>query len=128
MAYDGLLMVVGRGGYVGGVRVEDGQYDLAAALDVDFLKASGTIANAVCDILCQSGITEIAELADADWKGTPLLTRRPNEIAGERWFAVGDAAGYVEPFTGEGIAWAMNGALELAPIVANRRSPIGSLS
>ncbi len=117
MAYDGLLMVVGRGGYVGGVRVEGGQYDLAAALDVDFLKAHGTIANAVCDILHQSGITETAELAAADWKGTPLLTRRPTEIAGERWFAVGDAAGYVEPFTGEGMAWAMNGSLELAPIV-----------
>lgn len=117
MAYDGLLMVVGRGGYVGGVRMEDGQYDLAAALDVDFLKAKGSIANAVCEILRQSGITETAELAAADWKGTPLLTRRPTEIAGERWFAVGDAAGYVEPFTGEGMAWAMNGALELAPIV-----------
>jgi flavin-dependent dehydrogenase len=32
-------------------------------------------------------------------------------------FVVGDAAGYVEPFTGEGIAWAMNSALALAPIV-----------
>ncbi len=117
MAYDGLMMVVGRGGYVGGVCVEDGQYDLAAALDVDFLKAQGTIANAVCDILHQSGITETTELAAADWKGTPLLTRRPTEIAGERWFAVGDAAGYVEPFTGEGMAWAMNGAIELAPVV-----------
>lgn len=117
MTYDGLLMVVGRGGYVGGVRVEGEQYDLAAALDVDFLKAKGTIANAVCDIFRKSGIIETADLADADWKGTPLLTRRPTEIAGERWFAVGDAAGYVEPFTGEGMAWAMNGAIELAPIV-----------
>lgn len=114
---DGLLMVIGRGGYVGGVRVEHGQYDLAAALDVDFLKAKGTIANAVNDIFRQAGFGEIAEVSDAEWKGTPLLTRRPEQIAGERWFAVGDAAGYVEPFTGEGMAWAMNGALALAPIV-----------
>lgn len=114
---EGLLMVIGRGGYVGGVRVENGQYDLAAALDVDFLKAHGTIANAVNDLFRQAGIDEIAEVAAADWKGTPLLTRRPEHIAGERWFAVGDATGYVEPFTGEGMAWAMNGALALAPIV-----------
>lgn len=114
---NGLLMVIGHGGYVGGVRVEQGQYDLAAALDVDFLKAKGTIANAVDDIFRQAGFDEIPEVTAADWKGTPLLTRRPNHIAGERWFAVGDAAGYVEPFTGEGMAWAMNGALALAPIV-----------
>lgn len=114
---EGLLMVIGRGGYVGGVRVEKGQYDLAAALDVDFLKRHGTIANAVQDLFRQAGFAEIADVAAADWRGTPLLTRRPQQIAGERWFAVGDATGYVEPFTGEGMAWAMNGALALAPIV-----------
>ena len=31
-------------------------------------------------------------------------------------FAVGDAAGYVEPFTGEGMSWALSGARTLAPI------------
>jgi flavin-dependent dehydrogenase len=31
---------------------------------------------------------------------------------------VGDAAGYVEPFTGEGMAWAVMSAAALAPIVA----------
>ncbi len=114
---DGLLMVIGRGGYVGGVSVENNQYDLAAALDVNFLKARGSIANAVNDLFRQAGYQPMPEVANADWKGTPLLTRRPKQIAGERWFAVGDAAGYVEPFTGEGMAWAMNGALALAPIV-----------
>lgn len=116
-ARDRLVMVVGRGGYVGGVGVENGQYDLAAALDVRFLKAKGSISEAVNDILRQSGMRAIDVAENADWKGTPLLTRRPEKIAGERWFAVGDAAGYVEPFTGEGIAWAMNGALALGPIV-----------
>jgi flavin-dependent dehydrogenase len=117
LSEDGLLMVMGDGGYVGGVRVENGQYDLAAALDVDFLQARGSIANAVNDLFRQAGFDTIAEVAAADWKGTPLLTRRPEQIAGERWFAVGDATGYVEPFTGEGMAWAMNGAWALAPIV-----------
>lgn len=117
LTHDGLLMLIGRGGYVGGVRVEGGQYDLAAALDVDFLKAKGSMAGAVNDLFIQGGFGELPEIREADWKGTPLLTRRPQVIAGERWFAVGDAAGYVEPFTGEGMAWAMNGALALAPIV-----------
>jgi flavin-dependent dehydrogenase len=117
LPHEGLLMLIGRGGYVGGVRVEHGQYDIAAALDVDFLKARGSMANAVNDLFRQGGLGDIEEVAAADWKGTPLLTRRSEQIAGERWFAVGDAAGYVEPFTGEGMAWAMNGALALAPIV-----------
>jgi flavin-dependent dehydrogenase len=30
---------------------------------------------------------------------------------------VGDAAGYVEPFTGEGMSWALGGAWTLAPIL-----------
>ncbi|HUR53435.1 MAG TPA: hypothetical protein VMZ71_04865, partial [Gemmataceae bacterium] len=46
----------------------------------------------------------------------------PDAIAGVRWFAVGDAAGYVEPFTGEGMAWAIASAAALAPIAARAAS------
>jgi flavin-dependent dehydrogenase len=39
-----------------------------------------------------------------------------------RWqivlFVIGDAAGYVEPFTGEGMAWALAAADGLAPLAA----------
>ncbi len=35
-------------------------------------------------------------------------------IAERSVFRVGDAAGYVEPFTGEGLAWALAGGMELA--------------
>jgi flavin-dependent dehydrogenase len=31
---------------------------------------------------------------------------------------LGDAAGYVEPFTGEGIAWALASAVAVAPLAA----------
>jgi len=55
-------------------------------------------------------------LADSPWKGTPALTRHPKCLAGHRYFVVGDAAGYVEPFTGEGMAWAVMSAAALAPI------------
>ena len=39
-------------------------------------------------------------------------------MAAERLFVLGDAAGYIEPFTGEGIAWALEGAAALAPLAA----------
>jgi flavin-dependent dehydrogenase len=42
-----------------------------------------------------------------DWLGTLPLTRRTPRPAGHRVLVVGDAAGYVEPFTGEGMAWAL---------------------
>ena len=31
--------------------------------------------------------------------------------------AIGDAAGYIEPFTGEGMAWAMASAVAVIPLV-----------
>ncbi|CAN5510388.1 tryptophan 7-halogenase [soil metagenome] len=112
-----ISMAVGTGGYVGGVHVEAGRFDLAAALDVDLVKAHGGLGAAAVAIQHQAGFPEIPGLANAAWKGTPQLTRQPKRIAGQRWFAVGDAAGYVEPFTGEGMAWAITGAIALAPIV-----------
>ena len=52
------------------------------------------------------------------WRGTPPLTRQARQVAAERLFVVGDAAGYVEPFTGEGMAWALASGTAVAPIAA----------
>ena len=49
------------------------------------------------------------------WKGTPPLTRRRQRLAGHRLFRIGDASGYVEPFTGEGMGWALAAGLDVAP-------------
>ncbi len=49
---------------------------------------------------------------DAQWTGTPALTRESQQWSAHRLFLVGDAAGYVEPFTGEGMSWALAGAVE----------------
>jgi flavin-dependent dehydrogenase len=38
-------------------------------------------------------------------------------VAGERFLVMGDAAGYVEPFTGEGMAWALTAGAAAAPFV-----------
>ena len=50
------------------------------------------------------------------WHGTPPLTSRPNRVAAERLFVIGDASGYVEPFSGEGMATAMETALAVTPL------------
>jgi flavin-dependent dehydrogenase len=41
----------------------------------------------------------------------------------ERLFVLGDAAGYVEPFTGEGIAWALLAGRSIEPLA--RRAVYG---
>jgi hypothetical protein len=112
-------MATGQGGYIGLVVLEDGTLDVAAAFDPPAVKAAGSLGLLAEAILHEAGFEAIPGLATAAWKGTPALTRTPTRIAGERWFAVGDASGYVEPFTGEGMAWAINGALALIPLVAD---------
>jgi flavin-dependent dehydrogenase len=44
------------------------------------------------------------------------LTRAAQRRAAERLFLLGDAAGYIEPFTGEGIAWALAAGKMVAPL------------
>ncbi|MEZ6065905.1 MAG: 3-oxoacyl-[acyl-carrier-protein] synthase III C-terminal domain-containing protein [Planctomycetaceae bacterium] len=99
-------MACSRDGYVGTTVVELGRRAIAAALSPAALKQS-SIAAVCCDVLTAAGASVPDGLEVADWKGTLTLTRhRPSPVA-ERMLYVGDAAGYVEPFTGEGIAWAL---------------------
>ncbi|GIW88753.1 MAG: hypothetical protein KatS3mg108_3077 [Isosphaeraceae bacterium] len=111
-------MACGEGGYVGAVVLEDGRLDLAAALDPEVVRRAGGVGRAVAGILEKAGLPEIPGVDRLGWRGTPRLTRRVDRVAEGRVYRVGDAAGYVEPFTGEGIAWAIEGARVLAPIVA----------
>ena len=113
-----IFVATGRGGYVGLVRVEDGRLDVAAAFDPAFVKAAGGLGPAAAAVLSGTAWPAIPGLSELPWKGTPALTRRPATVAGHRLFAVGDAAGYVEPFTGEGMAWAVTSATAVAPIAA----------
>ncbi len=118
-----IYMATGRSGYVGLVRVEDNRLDIAAAFDPAFVKSAGGLGLAAVTILQEVGWPVPAGLAGAAWKGTPALTRHPRQIASDRLFVVGDAAGYVEPFTGEGMAWAIMSAAALAPIAAKAWHP-----
>jgi len=111
-----ITMAVGRGGYVGVAHAENGQYSLGAAIRPSKVKQAKSVGGAAVQLLRESGLIELPELADHPWHGTPLLKSRPNRPSGSRVFLVGDSAGYVEPFTGEGMAWAIEGGLSLAPI------------
>jgi menaquinone-9 beta-reductase len=102
-----ILMGVARSGYVGMVRLGDGSVNVAAALDRRELGAAGSPAGAVAAILSEAGVESVPRLRGLDWKGTPLLTRRRIPPAGSRVFCLGDAARFVEPFTGEGMTWAL---------------------
>ncbi len=111
-----IYMAVGRDGYVGLVRLEDGCLNVAAALDAAGLRDRRP-AELVGHIVAQAGFEPLDGLEDAEWKGTKALRSRPRRVADERLFGVGDAAGYVEPFTGEGIGSALTSAALLAPLV-----------
>lgn len=111
-----VYMACGRGGYVGVVRVEDGRLDLAAALDRSMVKRSGGLGAAAACILAEAGLPPLPNLEQLVWRGTPPLSRRARRPACDRAFVLGDAAGYVEPFTGEGIAWALAAGAAIATI------------
>ncbi len=107
-------------GYVGLVRVENDQLVIASALDQGYIRRSGGPASAISSILHASGIPAIPDLANATWKGTPPLTRRATRHTAERVLVLGDAGSYVEPFTGEGMAWALESA-HAADLTVNDR-------
>ena len=120
-----LVMAVAPFGYCGLVRLEDGRVDVAAAVDptaVATWKPPGVIQR----ILATAGTTVPGGIETACYRGTPPLTHAA-PIAKGRMFCVGDAARYVEPFTGEGIAWALCSARLLSEVILGARGSDGRL-
>ena len=127
-------MVCGDDGYVGLVRLVDGSFEVAAAIHgpATMTRRSesksrgdgGSVAasdhHGRCDPLDRINrwLAEASMAIDRDDLLTPVLTtpplRRRRRSVGGRVIAIGDAAGYVEPFTGQGMTWAMESAIELA--------------
>ena len=109
-----ITMVLSRHGYVGISRVGEHQFNVAAAVDRGALLQSAP-AGVVANILIHAGLGFPSELMSAHWRGTPPLTSRPAHVAAERIFLIGDAGGYIEPFTGEGMAFALEAAIAIMP-------------
>lgn len=110
-----LAMHVGDAGYVGLVRLEDEHVRVAAAIDPHAVRG-GDVAVVIERILAASGET-LRIAPDTVFRATPPLSRTRTAVAANGVFAVGDACGYVEPFTGEGIGWALRSAELVAPFV-----------
>ena len=104
------------GGYVGAAVGEHGRIVAAAALTQSTARQSG-IGFAVDYIVKNAGLPDIPTWGE-QWKGTPLLTRQRSRAYDERVLYLGDAVGYVEPFTGEGMGLALESARLLAPLAA----------
>ncbi len=113
-----IYMACGKRGYAGLVRVENGRLHIAAALDTCAARQTSGAGNAVAEIIRESGLPVPEGLAICRWHGAPALTRRRKTLFDQRLFIIGDAAGYVEPFSGEGMAWALASANCVLPLVA----------
>ncbi|MHB8901326.1 MAG: NAD(P)/FAD-dependent oxidoreductase [Thermoguttaceae bacterium] len=101
-------MTCGPAGYVGMVRVEGERLVMAAAVEPEFLRqAGGSPGEAVARHLAAAGLDARQPCLEAQWQATPPLTRRRRRPWDRRLLVIGDAAGYVEPFTGEGMTWAL---------------------
>lgn len=112
-----LTMMVSTYGYVG-IAVTDGAViDIAAAIEPNRIREGLSTAQIAQTIMNDCGYDLGVDLTQIECLATPALTRRAHSVADRRLFLLGDAIGYVEPFTGEGMAWALAGATELAPIV-----------
>lgn len=129
-----LVMAVGKKGYVGLVRLEDGRIDVAAAVAPAAVAAAGSPAAVIGGLFAEAfgpgrGPVSAGELAAAHVRATPPLTHRsPLTAGGDAVVRIGDAAAYVEPFTGEGIGWALASARVFAAAAAATTSPAACAS
>jgi flavin-dependent dehydrogenase len=113
-----IAMHVGSGGYAGLARLDETRVTLAAALRPLFIRDAGGPAAAVRRTLEEAGVTPDESLDDARWLGSGTLTRRAPNPAGPRLLIAGDAAGYAQPFSGEGMSMALGSGLAAGAIAA----------
>ncbi len=106
LAREQIFMSVHEGGYIGAVRLANGRIDIAAAAHPSVIRDAGGVAPLAVRWL-GSHLRSGSGLGAAEWRGTPLLTRRRIQLACDDVLVAGDAGGYVEPFTGEGMSWAL---------------------
>ncbi len=114
-----IYMACDDDGYVGLVQLENGQVDVAAALHSGSRSAvAGTPRQRIDAILQRSRFGDLVAGSESRLMTTPPL-RRSRQAGRGRLLVIGDAAGYVEPFTGEGMTWAAQSAIAAAELIAS---------
>lgn len=116
-------MFLVNGGYVGAVRLADGRVHCAAlvarthgspaASPIRILRAAASVHPAIASMRLQDG----ADALGRDVLACGPMPWRPLGVATPSVALIGDAAGYVEPFTGEGMAWAIESAILLTDVI-----------
>jgi geranylgeranyl reductase family protein len=104
-------MHVGRDWYVGLAPTPGGELNVGMALPLD--AGTGSSATRFADAI--EGLPAVAERLRGARRLTPIrgaapIGHRVARAAGPGWLLVGDAAGFVDPFTGEGIHRALRSA------------------
>lgn len=111
-----LTMAIAPTGYVGLTRSADGSLTIASAIDSLRRQESSTSSEVIRSILESCSLPVPSAVDTVRWYGAPGLTRRSSRVSAERLLVLGDSAGYVEPFTGEGMTWAMQTSVLAVPI------------
>lgn len=112
---DGVVgMVVDKDGYVGIAPLEDGRLTIASAVRADALKRSSGSRDVVTRILAKAGLERLVG-ETTRFTGVPALRRHRVSVQDNRLLAIGDAAGFVEPITGEGMSWAIATGAAVVP-------------
>ena len=112
-----LHMLVGKNGYAGICSTDGNCVDIAAAIDPASIQTLGGIEQVVRGILKECNAPRIQWPEFSPWMATPALTRNSSKVVDRCVFLIGDAIGYVEPFTGEGMSWALASAEAVMPHV-----------
>ncbi|MBL8999547.1 MAG: FAD-dependent monooxygenase [Phycisphaerae bacterium] len=119
LAPNELAMLIHPSGYLGLVHLHTGEIDLAAAIDPSRAREAGGPGPLCAEIIEASG-GDPGACDGIRWRGTPLLTRARSCVESGRVMVLGDAAGYVEPITGEGMTWAIQSAVAAAGYIHAR--------
>ena len=103
-------MHVGHGWYVGLAPTPGGELNVGMALPLGV--AGGTTARYEAAI---AGLPAVSARLSGARRCTPIrgaapIGHRVADVAGDGWLLVGDAAGFIDPFTGEGIYRALRSA------------------
>ena len=105
-------------GYLGTTRLDDHTVDIAAAVDPGFLRRTGSAPAVIAKMAASAGQSLPPAAGTVRWKGTPPLSSPRRRAANGRILRVGDAAGYREPFTGQGIGWALDAGIAAAHLIS----------
>ncbi|CCF84162.1 NAD(P)/FAD-dependent oxidoreductase [Nitrolancea hollandica] len=127
-------MHVASHGYCGIAPQEEGRVNVAMVLDLARFRAPERARKPVAEcfeslLVSFPGLAERAAQAErvSPVRGVGPLAHRVTRVAGDGFLLVGDAAGFFDPFTGEGIYDALRGG-ELAAATASQALRKGDVS